>query len=101
MPHLATYLGLADHGEKVLAESLRAVGEGHADHADVFHICHTLATWSDTHRSRLAPVVERYGEASDVDEPERLRHDGLARPRGGEVGLLRDLQDLLVLATLV
>jgi hypothetical protein len=45
-------------------------------------------------------VIERYGEA-DVDEPERLHAAGLAETREGEIGLLRDLQDLHVLATLV
>lgn len=98
--HLATYVGLADHGEKVLAESLRTIGEGHARHADVFHSCALLAGWSDAHRRRLAPIADRYGE-EDITEPERLHHEGLAQPRDGEIGLLRDLQDLHVLATLV
>lgn len=59
-----------------------------------------LAGWSDQHRERLAPVVERYGE-DDVEEPERLHHDGLAEAREGQIGLVRDLQKLLVLATMV
>jgi len=100
MPHLATYVALADHSEKVLAQSMRAIAEGHAHVADVFHTCHTLAEWSEKHRHRLAPAVDRYGETK-VSEPERLRHDGLGESRDGEVGLLRDLQDLHVLATLV
>jgi hypothetical protein len=100
MPQVSMYVGLADHGEKTLAESLRAVGDGHAQVADVFHTCHLLAQWSDTHREKLRPVVERYGE-SDVEEPERLHHDGLAAARSGPVGLVRDLQDLHVLADLV
>jgi hypothetical protein len=100
MPHLATYVGLADHGEQTLAEAFRTVAEGHAHLADVFHTCSQLAGWCDDHRERLAPVVERYGE-EDVEEPERLRHDGLEGAREGEIGLLRDLQDLHLLATLV
>lgn len=100
MPHLTTYLGLADHSEKTLADSLRAVADGHARVADVFHTCRMLADWSQANRDALAPVVERYGEA-DVEEPERLHAAGLASTREGEVGLLRDLQDLHVLATLV
>lgn len=100
MPHLSTYVALADHSEQTLAEALRTVAEGHAHLADVFHTCHLLAGWSEDHRHRLAPAVERYGEDSDVTEPERLRHDGLDQAREGEVGLLRDLQDLHVLATL-
>ena len=81
MPHLATYVALADHSEQTLADSLRAVAEGHARQADVFHTCHTLAGWSDQHREDLAPVVERYGEQKDVDEPERLRADPGRRHR--------------------
>lgn len=101
MPHLTTYLGLADHSEQILAESFRHVAEGHADVADVFHTCEMLASWSEANREALAPVIDRYGEADDVDEPERLHAAGLARARAGEIGLLRDLQDLHVLTTLV
>lgn len=101
MPHLATYVGLADHSEQTLADSFRAVAEGHAHVADVFHLCHTLAGWSDAHRDKLASVVERYGEKAGVDEPERLHAAGVGQAREGEVGLLRDLQDLHVLASLV
>jgi hypothetical protein len=101
MPHLATYVALADHSEETLAQSLRAVADGHARQADVFHTCHTLAGWSDRHRDALAPVSQRYGEESDVDEPERLRASTMQGVREGEVGLLRDLQDLHLLATLV
>ena len=100
MPHVSTYVGLADHSEKVLAEALRTVAEGRANAPDVYHTCHLMARWSDHHRELLAPVVERYGE-DDVEEPERLHHDGLAGVRKGEVGLVRDLQDLHVLATMV
>jgi hypothetical protein len=102
--HLATYVGLADHSEKTLADSLRAIAKGHAQTPDVFHACYTLAAFSDEHRRLLAPVVDRYGEqhtGDDVEEPERLHATGLAQARTGEIGLLRDLQDLHVLATLV
>lgn len=103
MPHLSTYVGLADHSEKTLAEAFRTIAEGHAQTADVFHMCHTLASMSDGHREQLAPIAERYGEQQSgaVEEPERLHADGLAEVRTGEIGLLRDLQDLHVLATLV
>jgi hypothetical protein len=100
MPHLRTYIGLADHSEKTLADSFRAVGNGHETEADVFHTCELLAGWSDQHRQQLAPIIERYGE-SDLEEPERLHASGLAQVRSGPVGLLRDLQDLHVLGTLV
>jgi hypothetical protein len=104
MRHLDTYVGLADHSEATLAESFRTIADGHAHVPDIFHICELLATFSDDHRRRLQPVIDRYGEqlsGGDVDEPERLHAAGLARPRSGEVGLLRDLQDLHALATFV
>jgi hypothetical protein len=101
MPHLATYVGLVDHSERVLAESFRTVAEGHAHVADVHHLSLTLAGMCDEHRDRLAPVVERYGEEDDLEEPERLRAEALPLAREGEIGLLRDLQDLHLLATLV
>ncbi|MFD1829411.1 MULTISPECIES: hypothetical protein [Streptomyces] len=104
MPHLATYVGLLHHSERTLAEALRTVGEGHAAEADVYHVCDTLAKMSEEHVRRLEPVVRRYGEqrhGDDVEEPERLYADGLGEVRKGPVGLLRDLQDLHVLATLV
>lgn len=100
MPHLSTYVGLADHSEQTLADSFRAVAQGHARVADVFHTCLLLAEMSDQHRADLAPAARRYGE-DDIEEPERLHADGLAQARTGEIGLLRDLQDLHVLATLV
>ncbi len=101
MPHLSTYVALADHSEQILAESLRALAEGRPDVHDVFHMCQTLATMSEKHREALAPVVDRYGEDQDVDEPERLRATGIGQIREGEIGLLRDLQDIHLLATLV
>lgn len=104
MPHLAVYVALVHRGEQTLADSLRTVGRGHARHPDVLFTCHTLASMSDEHVAALAPIAERYGEqaAGDgVHEPERLHADGLAQTRSGPVGLLRDLQDLHLLATLV
>jgi len=100
MPHLRTYIGLADHSEKTLAESFRAVANGHQGEADVFHTCEMLAGWSDHHRQQLAPIIDRYGENA-LEEPERLHASGLAEVRSGPIGLLRDLQDLHVLGTLV
>ena len=104
MPHLDTYLGLLDRAEQTLADSLVTVGHGHQAEVDVFHTCDSLAKMSREHQQRLAPVVARYGEqrsGADVEEPERLHADGLATVREGSIGLLRDLQDLYLLATLV
>ena len=102
MPHLSTYVGLVDRAEQTLADSFRVVGEAQRSHPDVYFTCTTLASMSDAHREQLAPVVARYGEDDTAgDEPERLHAAGLAQARQGPVGLVRDLQDLHVLAHLV
>jgi hypothetical protein len=101
MPHLSTYVALAHVSEQTLADSFRTVGHGHADHPDVLFTCLTLAELSDSHVEAIRPIAERYGEDAHVEEPERLHADGVGQVRAGGIGLLRDLQDLHLLATLV
>ena len=94
---LANYLGLLHQSELDLADGFRKVGDGHAAEADVYHVCHTLAKRCDAHAEALKPFVDRYGEQRD-EEPERLYHDLFDETRSGSFGLLRDLQDLYVMA---
>jgi hypothetical protein len=97
---LPVYLGLLEQSEKALAESFREVARGHGDEPDVHHLCHTLAGKCDEHVAALAPAIDRYGEQAE-DEPERLHAAALSTTRSGPLGLLRDLQDLYLLASLV
>ena len=97
---LPVYLSLLTESERTLAQSFRQVAEGHGDEPDVHVLCLALAEQCDGHREQLAPIVERYGEAPSDDEPERLHADGLRTTRTGPLGLLRDLQDLYLLASL-
>jgi voltage-gated potassium channel Kch len=103
MPHLATYVGLVDRAERTLADSFRVVADAQAEHPEVYFLCRSLAAMSDHDRELLGPVARRYGEetAGEAAEPERLHAAGLGEARAGPLGLLRDLQDLHVLATLV
>lgn len=104
MPHVATYVRLAHRGEQTLADSFRLVGDACADEPDVFHTCGTLARMSDEHVARMDPIAHRYeqdGVGDDVQEPDRLHVQGLDGSRQGQIGLLRDLQDLYVLATFI
>ncbi|MFL6143707.1 MAG: hypothetical protein ACJ72N_17830 [Labedaea sp.] len=98
--HLATYLGLLDNSLRTLADAFRQVGSGHADEPDVENTCQLLAGRTDAQIDTLAPIIDRYGEHRE-EEPERLHATGLSGTRGGPVGLLRDLQDLYLLAALV
>ncbi len=95
---LAHYIGLL-HGAQVrLAEALRDVGANHRAEVDVLHTCTRLAEQCDTHAEQLAPFIACYGEHAD-DEPERLHSAIFQGPREGGLGLLRDLQDLYLMAT--
>lgn len=98
--NLDLYLGLLCSGENVLATSFRQVMEGHGDEPDVHTLCLTLADRCDDHERRLRPVLERYGQRPD-GEPERFHAQAMKESRSGPVGLLRDLQDVYVLASLV
>ncbi|MGO4121877.1 hypothetical protein [Arthrobacter sp. YAF16] len=99
--NLNIYLGLLRQAEATLAESFRQVAAGHGAEPDVHFLCHTLAQQCEEHSRLLLPAVQRYGEVLHEDEPERLHAEGLSTTRKGPVGLLRDLQDLYLLASLV
>lgn len=99
--NLNIYLGMLHKAETTLAESFRQVGDGHGAEPDVHFLCHTLARQCEEHSRLLHPVVQRYGEDLSDSEPERLHAEGLSSTREGPVGLLRDLQDLYLLASLV
>jgi hypothetical protein len=100
MTHLRTYVGLLHAAEQTLGDSYRQVAQGHHQEADVFHMCRQMAAQCDSHVAALQPIVDRYGEQRE-EEPERLHAEGLAATRSGGVGLLRDMQDLYMLASFV
>jgi hypothetical protein len=94
---LAHYLGLLHKAQVDLALAFREVADGHADEVDVFHICSRLAEECDAHAERLQPFVDRYGEEAQ-SEPDRLHSEIFDGRREGPIGLLRDLQDLYLMA---
>jgi hypothetical protein len=99
--NLNIYLGMLRQAEQTLARSFRQVADGHGAEPDVHFLCHTLAEQCERHGKLLIPIVQRYGEDQSDNEPERLHIQGLSETRSGPVGLLRDLQDLYLLASLV
>jgi hypothetical protein len=99
---LSSYLSLLNKAEHTLGQSYRQVADGHGHEPDVHFLCEMLAKQCDAHERALAPLVERYGEDANADnEPERIHADGLRGTRSGPLGLLRDLQDLYILANFV
>lgn len=97
MPHVAHYLGLLHRAQCTLASAFREVADGHAEEVDVFHTCSKLARECDAHAEALLPFVQRYGEEAPA-EPERLHSEIFGGTRSGGLGLLRDLQDLYLMA---
>ena len=95
--HLAHYLGLLHKSEIELADAFRELAEGHAEEADVHQTCRKLAAECDRHAEELGPFAERYGEDAPT-EPERLHSELFKGTRAGPLGLLRDLQDLYLMA---
>jgi hypothetical protein len=103
---LASELGTLRRAERNLAGAFREVGRAHAGEVDVFHLAPTLAAQCDAHVERLAPFVESdepvpfagLREADlGADESLAYRFTG---PRDGDLGLLHDLEDLYLLASL-
>jgi hypothetical protein len=97
---LPVYVTLLAESESTLARSYRQVAEAHGDEPDIHFICQTLAGQCEKHRRRLDEVIERIGRAPADDEPERLHADAIEEARTGPLGVLRDLQDLYLLASL-
>ena len=95
---LAHYLGFLHRSQLDLADAFRDVAGAHADEPDVARLCRKLAVQCDEHAARLAPFAQRYGEGAP-DEPDRLYSELFRGPRGGGLGLLRDLHDLYLMAT--
>lgn len=97
---LPVYVSLLAESESTLARSYRQVADAHGDEPDIHFLCITLAEQCENHRKKLDEVIERIGRAPDDDEPERLHADAIEEPRSGPLGVLRDLQDLYLLASL-
>ena len=94
---LAHQLRSLHSAEQRFAAALRAVGDGHRGEADVQVIAGILASQCDEHAERLEPFAARYGdeEPSELDVAHRELFDGA---RSGPLGLLRDLNDLYLMA---
>lgn len=95
--YLAHYLGLLHRAQTNLAGAFREVAGGHGDEPDVALVCQRQAEVCDRHAERLRPFAERYA-AQAPDEPDRLHSELFRGTRTGGIGLLRDLQDLYLMA---
>ncbi|GIF09276.1 hypothetical protein [Actinoplanes siamensis] len=95
--NLAHYLGLLHRAQMNLADAFRHVAAARQDEPDVKYLCEQQAKVCDGHADRLRPFAERYREQAE-EEPDRLHSELFHGTRTGGLGLLRDLQDLYLMA---
>jgi len=95
--HLAHYLGLLHQAQANLADAFRQVADTHHEEPDILHLCRQQAKVCDAHAERLHPFAQRYAEDAP-QEPDRLHSQLFRGTRTGGIGLLRDLQDLYLMA---
>ncbi|XTZ14436.1 hypothetical protein ACQSSU_23520 [Micromonospora echinospora] len=95
--HLAHYLGLLHRAQVSLADAFRQVADAHAEEPDIEHLCRQQAERCDGHAESLHPFAVRYSEDAPT-EPDRLHSQLFSGTRTGGIGLLRDLQDLYLMA---
>jgi hypothetical protein len=97
---IADYLGLAVSGERALADAFVLVGLRHAVEPELRNAARLHSNWCRAHVEALRPMVDRYGSARCRDG-ERLHRALFRGRRPGGFGIVRDLHDLLTLATAV
>jgi hypothetical protein len=97
---IARYLGLATSGELALADAIALVGFRHAVDPEMRKAAKMYSAWCRAHVDALQPAIERYGSVRSADG-ERLRRALFRGNRLGNFGLLRDIHDLVTLATSV
>ena len=94
---IPVYLAQLREKERQLAETFLAVAHRHVNDAGVRDVGKQLADWSLGHAAVLDELGQRYGKPAlaEVDHLHKVLFKG---PRLGGIGLLRDLQDLSILA---
>lgn len=96
MKTLPFCLGLVQASEQELVKSFAAMAERHSQDFEIKQSCKLFAKWSEAHLQKLGGFAERYGIAANPD-PARVRRALFHGLRMGGYGLMRDLQDLLLL----
>lgn len=94
---LAHYLELLRQAAVNLAAAYREVARAHEDETEVVTIARQLAGRCDEQVEAIGPFARRY-HGEDPAAPDRSPSARFTGPRGPGVGLLRDLQDLYLMA---
>ena len=97
--HLAHYLDLQRQAATRLADAYHRVAGAHGDEPDLARICRMFADQCQSQAGGLTPHLRRYAASDTPEPPDQLHTDLFGGPRGGGLGLLRDLHDLFLMAT--
>jgi hypothetical protein len=104
MAHVASYVILAHDGEQRLVAALDQLAEHHTDDPDIAGGAHVLAGIGRDTVAALDRHCDHYATiraAHQEHEPQDFFAEPVAASRDGSIGLLRDLQDLLMLTAFV
>ena len=97
---IARYIALTMNGERALADAFVLVGLRHAAEPEMRNAARLYSNWCRAHVDGLRAMVDRYGPARCVDGA-RLQRALFRGRRVGGFGLVRDVHDLMTLATAV
>jgi hypothetical protein len=96
--HIGNYINMVHKSQKDLAEAFIKVAGHHMAEPDIEQTSKMLAGWSKGLDQKITPFARKYGEEKNK-EPDRLQRALFKQPRKGSMGLLRDLQDLWLMAS--
>jgi hypothetical protein len=97
MKTLPFCLGMVQASEQELARSFGAMALKHSSEFEMHQSCRLFHDWCREHLEKLETFATREGAIPNPD-PTRVRKALFHGPRIGGYGLVRDLQDLLLLA---
>lgn len=95
--HVPDYLGILYACNDEFIKACDSVSQNNATHLEIVARLRILKQYSSEAKALLDPFLDKYGRRIP-DEPDRLRKV-LFKKRSGEFGLIRDLQDLYVMAS--
>lgn len=94
---VAAYVGMLHASEQELLNAFNDVAENYSEDPELSSAFRLLGSWCQKHIEELTPFIHRYSEEKEP-EIRTLRNALFSGPRNGGMGMIRDLQDLLLLA---
>jgi hypothetical protein len=95
--HIGNYINMVHKSQQDLAEAFMKIADHHGHEPDIKENCQLLAGWSGNLVTGIIPFAKKYAEEKNR-EPDRLMRVLFKKPRKGSMALLRDLQDLWLMA---